>query len=195
MSSRHQAGLYPWGNHLNAWRPAHAAGRMIATYDHDVTTENRATGCPWPIVVRGPEAHAVRGGRAMARLGETTSLTVGPCFSMRLAADGDNVLVGDDTPGGASASEAKGLNRAVSDMVYLADALRASDESRVDVGVCDPAMGVLLRTWRSGGASHTSRSTRRTPTSTSTDPGQPPPAGSRHRRSRRCAQARSIPSW
>jgi hypothetical protein len=31
--------------------------------------------------------------------------------------------------------------------------------------------GVLLQTWRSGGASHTSRSTRRTPTSTSTEPG------------------------
>lgn len=45
------------------------------------------------------------------------------------------------------------------------------DVSRGDVGVCDPAMGVLLRTWRSGGASHTSRSTRRTPTSTSTNPG------------------------
>jgi protocatechuate 3,4-dioxygenase beta subunit len=84
-------GPYPWGNHPNAWRPAHihfsllgptlgsrlvtqmyfendpllpldpifnsapehSRGRMIATYDHDVTVENWALGWRWDIVVRG----------------------------------------------------------------------------------------------------------------------------------------------
>lgn len=87
-------GPYPWGNHPNAWRPAHihvsllgpslgsrlvaqlyfpgdpllaldpifaavpshARDRLIATYDHDVTTENWATGYRWDIVLRGAEA-------------------------------------------------------------------------------------------------------------------------------------------
>ena len=87
-------GPYPWGNHPNAWRPAHihfsvygqALGqrlvtqmyfegdpmldldpiyqsapehsrtRMIAKYDHDVTTERWATGWRWDIVLRGPES-------------------------------------------------------------------------------------------------------------------------------------------
>jgi protocatechuate 3,4-dioxygenase alpha subunit len=35
----------------------------------------------------------------MGRLGQTPSQTAGPYFSMRLAAEGDNVLVGDATPG------------------------------------------------------------------------------------------------
>lgn len=87
-------GPYPWGNHPNAWRPAHihlsllgstfgsrlvtqlyfpgdplipldpifnavpehAGDRLIATYDHDVTTENWATGYRFDIVLRGPHA-------------------------------------------------------------------------------------------------------------------------------------------
>ncbi|CAN5878183.1 protocatechuate 3,4-dioxygenase subunit beta [soil metagenome] len=87
-------GPYPWGNHPNAWRPAHihvsllgpalgsrlvtqlyfpgdplldldpifaavpahARERLIATYDHDVTTENWATGYRWDIVLRGAAA-------------------------------------------------------------------------------------------------------------------------------------------
>jgi protocatechuate 3,4-dioxygenase beta subunit len=87
-------GPYPWGNHPNAWRPAHihfslmgpalgsrlitqmyfpgdplipidpifnsvpahSSGRLVATYDHDVTTENWATGYRWDIVLRGPQA-------------------------------------------------------------------------------------------------------------------------------------------
>lgn len=86
-------GAYPWGNHPNAWRPAHihfsvfgrsflqrlvtqmyfpddplldrdpilgsvpdpaARTRLIATYDHDVTTPEWALGFRWDIVVRGP---------------------------------------------------------------------------------------------------------------------------------------------
>ncbi|HUG85327.1 MAG TPA: protocatechuate 3,4-dioxygenase subunit beta [Euzebya sp.] len=84
-------GPYPWGNHPNAWRPAHihfslmgpslgsrlvtqmyfpddpllamdpmyqsvpphARERLLATYDHDVTTENWATGWRFDIVLRG----------------------------------------------------------------------------------------------------------------------------------------------
>ena len=84
-------GPYPWGNHPNAWRPAHihfslmgpswgyrlvtqmyfdgdplrpldpifnsvpehSRGRMIATYDHDVTIERWALGWRWDIVLRG----------------------------------------------------------------------------------------------------------------------------------------------
>lgn len=84
-------GPYPWGNHPNAWRPAHihfslmgpslgsrlvtqmyfsddplldldpifqsvpahARDRLVATYDHDVTMENWATGWRWDIVLRG----------------------------------------------------------------------------------------------------------------------------------------------
>ncbi|WP_370324830.1 protocatechuate 3,4-dioxygenase subunit beta [Euzebya sp.] len=87
-------GPYPWGNHPNAWRPAHihfslmgpslgsrlvtqmyfpddplldldpifqavpahARDRLIATYDHEVTTENWATGWRWDIVLRGVQA-------------------------------------------------------------------------------------------------------------------------------------------
>lgn len=87
-------GPYPWGNHPNAWRPAHihfsllgpvlgtrlvtqmyfpddplfdfdpifqgapehSRGRMISTYDHDVTEENWANGYRWDIVLRGPLA-------------------------------------------------------------------------------------------------------------------------------------------
>ena len=87
-------GPYPWGNHPNAWRPAHihfsllgpswgsrlvtqmyfpgdplldvdpifqavpahARERLVATYDHDVTEENWATGYRWDIVVRGAQA-------------------------------------------------------------------------------------------------------------------------------------------
>ena len=87
-------GPYPWGNHPNAWRPAHihfslmgptlssrlvtqmyfendplllldpifnsapehSRGRMIATYDHEVTMENWALGWRWDIVVRGGQA-------------------------------------------------------------------------------------------------------------------------------------------
>ena len=86
-------GAYPWGNHDNAWRPAHihfsvfgrsflqrlvtqmyfpddplffqdpilnaipdpaARSRLIAAYDHDVTTPEWALGFRWDIVVRGP---------------------------------------------------------------------------------------------------------------------------------------------
>lgn len=85
-------GPYPWGNHPNAWRPAHihfsllgptwgsrlvtqmyfsddpllahdpifqavpphARDRLVATYDHNVTTENWATGWRWDLVLRGP---------------------------------------------------------------------------------------------------------------------------------------------
>ncbi|HLF43132.1 MAG TPA: protocatechuate 3,4-dioxygenase subunit beta [Acidimicrobiia bacterium] len=84
-------GAYPWGNHPNAWRPAHihfsvlgsALGarlvtqmyfqgdpllsldpiynsapahsreRMIAHYDHEVTTDHWALGWRWDIVLRG----------------------------------------------------------------------------------------------------------------------------------------------
>jgi protocatechuate 3,4-dioxygenase beta subunit len=84
-------GPYPWGNHPNAWRPAHihfslmgpslgsrlvtqmyfsddplldldpifqavpvhSRDRLLATYDHDVTMENWATGWRWDIVLRG----------------------------------------------------------------------------------------------------------------------------------------------
>lgn len=84
-------GPYPWGNHPNAWRPAHihfsllgtslgsrlvtqmyfegdpmlpldpifnavpehARDRLVATYDHDVSVENWATGWRWDIVLRG----------------------------------------------------------------------------------------------------------------------------------------------
>lgn len=87
-------GPYPWGNHPNAWRPAHihfslfgssignrlvtqmyfqgdpllsldpiyqsapehSRGRMLATYDHDVTEEAWATGWRWDIVLRGEES-------------------------------------------------------------------------------------------------------------------------------------------
>jgi protocatechuate 3,4-dioxygenase beta subunit len=42
--------------------PEHSAGRLIATYDHDVTTENWATGYRWDIVVRGPRATPVEEG-------------------------------------------------------------------------------------------------------------------------------------
>ncbi len=86
-------GPYPWGNHANAWRPAHihfsvlgpsiatrlvtqmyfegdpllpldpiynsapeqSRGRMVGTYDHDVTEENWALGWRWDIVLRGEE--------------------------------------------------------------------------------------------------------------------------------------------
>ena len=86
-------GPYPWGNHPNAWRPAHihvsllgpslgsrlvtqmyfegdpllpldpifqavpehSRDRLVARYDHDVTTENWATGWRWDIVLRGPK--------------------------------------------------------------------------------------------------------------------------------------------
>jgi protocatechuate 3,4-dioxygenase beta subunit len=86
-------GAYPWGNHANAWRPAHihfsvygrsflqrlvtqmyfpddplffqdpivnaipdpaARARLVAAYDHDVTTPEWALGFRWDIVVRGP---------------------------------------------------------------------------------------------------------------------------------------------
>lgn len=36
--------------------PADAADRLIATYDHDVTEANWATGYRWDIVIRGPRA-------------------------------------------------------------------------------------------------------------------------------------------
>ncbi len=87
-------GAYPWGNHPNAWRPAHihfslmgpswgsrlvtqmyfendpllpldpifnsvpahARGRMIARYDHDVTEERWALGWRWDIVLAGRAA-------------------------------------------------------------------------------------------------------------------------------------------
>lgn len=86
-------GPYPWGNHYNAWRPAHihfsllgpalptrlvtqmyfpddplfdldpifqsappeARGRMVSTYDHEVTIPNWALGYRWDIVLRGTE--------------------------------------------------------------------------------------------------------------------------------------------
>ncbi|MBA3525161.1 MAG: protocatechuate 3,4-dioxygenase subunit beta [Geodermatophilaceae bacterium] len=85
-------GAYPWGNHDNAWRPAHihfsvfgraftqrlvtqmyfpddplffqdpiynsvpdpaARARMVAAYDHDVTTDHWALGFRFDIVLRG----------------------------------------------------------------------------------------------------------------------------------------------
>jgi protocatechuate 3,4-dioxygenase, beta subunit len=88
-------GAYPWGNHPNAWRPAHihvsvfgsaftqrlvtqlyfpddplffqdpifnsvpdaaARQRMIACYDHEVTSPEWALGFRFDIVVRGPAA-------------------------------------------------------------------------------------------------------------------------------------------
>ena len=87
-------GAYPWGNHPNAWRPAHihfsvfgpssrarlvtqmyfpddplipldpifnavpqaAAGRLIASYAHDVTEHEWALGYRFDIVLRGPDA-------------------------------------------------------------------------------------------------------------------------------------------
>lgn len=88
-------GPYPWGNHRNAWRPAHvhfslfgteftqrlvtqmyfpgdplfaldpiyqaitderARARLVATYDHDLTTHEWATGYRWDVVLTG--AHA-----------------------------------------------------------------------------------------------------------------------------------------
>lgn len=87
-------GPYPWGNHPNAWRPAHihfslmgpswgsrlvtqmyfsddpllaidpifqavpehSRDRLIASYDHDVTEENYATGWRWDVVLRGVNA-------------------------------------------------------------------------------------------------------------------------------------------
>jgi len=33
--------------------PEHARGRLIATYDHDITVENWALGYRWDIVLRG----------------------------------------------------------------------------------------------------------------------------------------------
>jgi protocatechuate 3,4-dioxygenase, beta subunit len=87
-------GPYPWGNHPNAWRPAHihfslmgpsvgtrlvtqmyfpddplfaldpifqavpehSRDRLIAAYDHSVTTANWALGYRWDIVLRGGAA-------------------------------------------------------------------------------------------------------------------------------------------
>jgi protocatechuate 3,4-dioxygenase beta subunit len=87
-------GPYPWGNHPNAWRPAHihvsilgpalatrlisqmyfpgdplleldpifnsvpehSRHRLVASYAHDVSTENWALGYRWDIVLRGPDA-------------------------------------------------------------------------------------------------------------------------------------------
>jgi protocatechuate 3,4-dioxygenase, beta subunit len=87
-------GPYPWGNHPNAWRPAHihfsllgpaiparlvtqmyfpddplfnydpiyqaaplqSRHRMVARYDHSVTTPNWAIGYTWDIVLRGTNA-------------------------------------------------------------------------------------------------------------------------------------------
>lgn len=92
-------GPYPWGNHPNAWRPAHihfsllgpslgsrlvtqmyfpddpllaldpiftsvpehARHRLVASYDHDVTTERWATGWRWDIVLRGPQGTPLEG--------------------------------------------------------------------------------------------------------------------------------------
>lgn len=92
-------GAYPWGNHPNAWRPAHvhfslfgrsftqrlvtqmyfpddplffqdpmyqsvptqARDRLIARYDHDVTTAEWALGYRWDIVLRGPAATPFEG--------------------------------------------------------------------------------------------------------------------------------------
>ncbi|MGF1645829.1 MAG: protocatechuate 3,4-dioxygenase subunit beta [Kineosporiaceae bacterium] len=88
-------GPYPWGNHVNAWRPAHlhfslfgreftqrlvtqmyfpgdplialdpivqsirdprARERLVATYDHGVTTPGWNTGYRWDVVLAGPLA-------------------------------------------------------------------------------------------------------------------------------------------
>jgi protocatechuate 3,4-dioxygenase beta subunit len=95
-------GAYPWGNHPNAWRPAHihfsvlgsALGtrlvtqmyfqgdpllpldpiynsapahsreRMIAHYDHEVTTDHWALGWRWDIVLRGELATPADEGEA-----------------------------------------------------------------------------------------------------------------------------------
>lgn len=95
-------GAYPWGNHPNAWRPAHihfsvfgrsflqrlvtqmyfpddplldldpifgavpeaTRSRLVAAYDHDVTTPEWALGYRWDIVVRGPAPTPTEGGDA-----------------------------------------------------------------------------------------------------------------------------------
>ncbi len=58
-------GAYPWGNHTNAWRPAHIhvsvfgwafTQRLVARYDHDVTRPEWALGFRFDIVVRGRRA-------------------------------------------------------------------------------------------------------------------------------------------
>lgn len=88
-------GAYPWGNHLNAWRPAHihfslfgtaftqrlvtqmyfpgdpllahdpilqsvtddtARQRLVAAYDHDLSTPAWSLGYRWDIVLDGPTA-------------------------------------------------------------------------------------------------------------------------------------------
>ena len=88
-------GAYPWGNHHNAWRPAHihfslfgraftqrlvtqmyfpgdplfaldpiyqsitdqaARDRLVASYDHDLTSHEWATGYRWDVVLTGSHA-------------------------------------------------------------------------------------------------------------------------------------------
>jgi protocatechuate 3,4-dioxygenase beta subunit len=72
-------GAYPWGNHENAWRPAHihfsddpllaldpilsavpegARSRLVAAYAHDITEPHWALGWRWDIVLAGPRATA-----------------------------------------------------------------------------------------------------------------------------------------
>ena len=58
-------GAYPWGNHYNAWRPAHIhfslfgrafTQRLVARFDIELTQPEWALGYHWDIVLRGRDA-------------------------------------------------------------------------------------------------------------------------------------------
>ena len=66
-----------------------ARDRLVATYDHDVTEHEWATGYRWDIVLTGSPPHPARaGGRVVTPTCPTPGQTVGPFFSFALVHDG-----------------------------------------------------------------------------------------------------------
>ncbi len=78
-----------------------ARDRLVATYDHDLTTHEWATGYRWDIVLTGSRRHPLRdeGAGWMSTLTATPGQTVGPFFGYALPYDRDNELVPPGSPG------------------------------------------------------------------------------------------------
>ena len=100
-----------------------ARARLVATYDHDVTTHEWATGYRWDIVLTGIAPHPARR-RTRMSLAPTPGQTVGPFFGYALPYDGDSELVPPTRP----------------------DAIRL--HGRVYDGAGDPVPDALIELWQ-----------------------------------------------
>ena len=77
-----------------------ARDRLVASYDHDVTTHEWATGYRWDVVLTGTHAHPVEDEQSMSTLlTATPGQTVGPFFGYALPFERGNELVPPGSPG------------------------------------------------------------------------------------------------